>query len=261
MAEENFMIIDITNPQKHRVIGEMDRFTVPMLLHENAIYMHEAQQYQVEKLDFDACKAFIRQVDTGYYTDANLNISLSLLDIEKQEEAESGVGRGLGEVKVTTLVTMFKKIRFDTHENLGFGHVRLPETDMHTTAMWWTLPDSLCARYENDELKNGMMAVTNLMRIVAPLYLMCAPQDVAVVYQVKSPITDKPTVILYDNCAGGVGLAHKAYGMQTMLMEKCLQIVEDCTCPYGCPSCAGPVGEIGENGKQVAIALLKELVK
>jgi len=260
-ADENFIIVDITDPAHHRVIGEMDRYTVPMLLHENAIYMHEAQQYQVEKLDFDACKAFIRQVDTGYYTDANLNISLSLLDIEKQEEADSGVGRGLGEVKVTTLVTMFKKIRFDTHENLGFGHVRLPETDMHTTAMWWTLPDSLCSRYENDELKNGMMAVTNLLRIVAPLYLMCAPQDVAVVYQVKSPITDKPTVILYDNCAGGVGLAHKAYGMQTMLMEKCLQIVQDCGCPYGCPSCAGPVGEIGENGKQVAIALLKELVK
>ena len=260
-ASENFVIIDITDPAHHRVIGEMDRYTVPMLLHENAIYMHEAQQYQVEKLDFDACKAFIRQVDTGYYTDANLNISLSLLDIEKQEQAESGVGRGLGEVKVTTLVTMFKKIRFDTHENLGFGHVRLPETDMHTTAMWWTLPDSLCTRFENDELKNGMLAVTNLLRIVAPLYLMCAPQDVAVQYQVKSPITDKPTVILYDNCPGGVGLAHKAYSMQQMLLEKALQIVSDCTCAQGCPSCAGPIGEIGEHGKQTAIALLKELIR
>ena len=79
-ASENFVIIDITNPAHHNVIGEMDRFTVPMLLHENAIYMHEAQQYQVEKLDFDACKAFIRQVDVGYYTDADLNISLSLLE-------------------------------------------------------------------------------------------------------------------------------------------------------------------------------------
>lgn len=258
-ASENFVIIDITDPGHHRVIGEMDRYTVPMLLHENAIYMHEAQQYQVEKLDFDACKAFVRQVDTGYYTDANLNVSLSLLDIEKQEESPSGVGRALGEVKVTTLVTMFKKIRFDTHENLGFGHVRLPETDMHTTAMWWTLPESLCRAYENDELKNGMLAVTNLLRIVAPLYLMCAPQDVALQYQVKSPMTDQPTVILYDNCPGGVGLAHKAYGMQQMLLEKALQIAQECTCHQGCPSCTGPVGEIGENGKATAIALLKEL--
>lgn len=254
-AEENFIIIDQTDPANPRVIGEMDRYTVPMLLHENAIYMHEAQQYQVEKLDFDACKAFIRKVDTGYYTDANLNISLSLLDIEKQEE-EGGVMRALGEVKVTTLVTMFKKIRFDTHETLGFGHVRLPETDMHTTAMWWTLPDALASQFENDTLKNGMLAVTNLLRIVAPLYLMCAPQDVAVIYQVKSPFTDKPTVILYDNCAGGVGLAHKAYSMQRLLLDKALQIAEDCECLQGCPSCAGPVGEIGEDGKKTAIIIL-----
>lgn len=254
-ASENFVIIDISDPAHHRVIGEMDRYTVPMLLHENAIYMHEAQQYQVEKLDFDACKAFVRQVDTGYYTDADLNVSLSLLDIEKQQE-----GCGLGEVKVTTLVTMFKKIRFDTHENLGFGHVRLPETDMHTTAMWWTLPDELCSRFESDELKNGMLAVTNLLRIVAPLYLMCAPQDVAVQYQVKSPITDKPTVILYDNYPGGIGLAHKAFAMRQMLLEKALQIAADCTCTQGCPSCTGPVGEIGENGKRTAMALLKELI-
>ena len=260
-ASENFVIIDITDPAHHRVIGEMDRYTVPMLLHENAIYMHEGQQYQVEKLDFDACKAFIRQVDTGYYTDANLNVSLSLLDVEKSEDTPEGGSCALGEVKVTTLVTMFKKIRFDTHETLGFGHVRLPETDMHTTAMWWTLPDSLCARFESDTLKNGMLAITNLLRIVAPLYLMCAPQDVAVLYQVKSPITDRPTVILYDNCPGGVGLAHKAYSMQKLLLEKALQIVTDCACTQGCPSCAGPVGEIGTDGKQTAIALLKELIR
>lgn len=259
-ASENFVIIDITDPTHHRVIGEMDRYTVPMLLHENAIYMHEAQQYQVEKLDFEACKAFIRRVDVGYYTDADLNVSLSLLDVEQQEDLGGGAERALSEVKVTTLVTMFKKIRFDTHETLGFGHVRLPEMDMHTTAMWWTLPEALCSRFENDTLKNGMMAISNLLRIVAPLYLMCAPQDVAVVYQVKCPFTDRPTLILYDNCPGGVGLAAKAYGMQRLLLEKALQIVSDCPCEQGCPSCAGPVGEIGTDGKSTSKLLLKELI-
>ena len=259
-ASENFVIIDITDPTHHRVIGEMDRYTVPMLLHENAIYMHEAQQYQVEKLDFEACKAFIRRVDVGYYTDADLNVSLSLLDVEQQEDLGGGAERALGEVKVTTLVTMFKKFRFDTHETLGFGHVRLPEMDMHTTAMWWTLPEALCSRFENDTLKNGMMAISNLLRIVAPLYLMCAPQDVAVVYQVKCPFTDRPTLILYDNCPGGVGLAAKAYGMQRLLLEKALQIVSDCPCEQGCPSCAGPVGEIGTDGKSTSMLLLKELI-
>ena len=259
-AEENFMIIDQTDPAHPHVIGEMDRYTVPMLLHENAIYMHEGVQYQVEKLDFDACKAFIRQVDVGYYTDADLNVNLSLLDIEQQEDMSGGAVRALGEIKVSTLVTMFKKIRFDTHETLGFGHVRLPETDMHTTAMWWTLPDGLCDALSSDTLKNGMLGVANLLRIVAPLYLMCAPLDVAVLYQVKSPITDKPTVILYDNCPGGIGLAQKAWSMQEVLLDRALDIVTGCGCEYGCPSCAGPVSEIGEDGKRTAIYILRTLL-
>ena len=259
-AEENFVIIDTTDPANHRVIGEMDRYTVPMLLHENAIYMHEAQQYQVEKLDFDACKAFIRRVDVGYYTDANLNVTLSLLDKEKEEEQDGGL-TALGEIRVSTLVTMFKKIRLDTHETLGFGHVRLPETEMHTTAMWWTLPDTLAARFESDTLKNGMMGVANLLRIVAPLSLMCAPQDIAIVYQVKSPLTDKPTLLLYDNIPGGIGLAQKAYAMRKLLLEQALQVVRDCACRQGCPGCVGPVGEIGEDGKATAIALLEALTE
>lgn len=257
-CEENFVIIDITDPGSHRVIGEMDRYTVPMLLHENAIYMHEAQQYQVEKLDFDACKAFIRRVDVGYYTDADLNITLSLLDKEKEEE-RNGSQVALGEIRVSTLVTMFKKIRFDTHETLGFGHVRLPETDMHTTAMWWTVPRAIADMYDKETLENAMLGVTNLLRIVAPLSLMCAPQDVAVVYQVKSPITDEPTLLLYDSIPGGIGLAQKAYAMRQLLLEQALQVVSDCPCHEGCPSCIGPMSVPGT--KAHAIALLKELTK
>ena len=259
-ASENFIIIDITDPAHHRVVGEMDRFTAPMLLHENAIYMHEGRQFQVEKLDFDACKAFIRSVETGYYTDADLNINLSLLDIEKQGETPLGGETALGEIKVTALVTMFKKIRFDTHETLGFGPVRLPETDMHTAAMWWTLPEVLSSRFTSDTLKNGMMGIANLLRIVCPLYLMCAPTDIAVVYQVKSPITDKPTILLYDNCPGGIGLSEKAYGMREILLQKALQVAEDCPCGQGCPSCVGPVGEVGEDGKKTAVRLLRGLI-
>ncbi len=258
-ASENFVIIDITNAAAHRVIGEMDRFTVPMLLHENAIYMHEGQQYQVEKLDFDACKAFVRQVDVGYYTDADLNVNLAPLDVEEERE-ENGVTVALGEVRVLAHVSMFKKMRFDTHENLGWGKVQLPDTEMHTEAMWWTLPEEVTASMTDDRLQNGMLGVANLLRIVAPLYLMCAPQDIAVRYEVKSPITDRPTMILYDNCPGGVGLSHKAFGMNRLLLEKCLDIVTHCGCEHGCPSCAGPVGEIGTDGKAAAALILSELL-
>lgn len=253
---ENFLIMDITLPGKPRVIGEMDRFTVPMLLHENAIYMHEGQTYQVETLDYDACKAFIRQVNVDYYTDADLNVSLSLLDI-----AEECADAAFGEVKVTALVKIFKKMRFDTGENLGFGPVRLPETDMHTTAMWWVLPEDTAQRYSKDDLQGGMLGIANLLRIIAPLYLMCAGSDIAVHYQVKCPFTGLPTLILYDNCPGGVGLSEKAWRMRRVLLTQALHAVRDCSCPNGCPSCTGPAATIGENGKRIAAELLEELLK
>ena len=125
--DENFLIIDITNPSHHEVIGEMDRFTVPMLLHDRAIYMHNAVQYQVEKLDFEQKRAYIKHVDVDYYTDADLSVSLRVLD-----EFKNRGNCSFGEVLVSSLVTMFKKMKFDTHENLGYGEVNLPELEMHT---------------------------------------------------------------------------------------------------------------------------------
>ena len=258
---ENFVIIDITNPAHHRVVGEMDRFTVPMLLHENAIYMHDARMYQVEQLDLDACKAYIRAVDADYYTDADLNVSLHILDDLEQKPLADGATLTLGELRVSTIVKMFKKFKLDTHENVGFGEVRLPQTDLHTVGMWWTVPDTVSAQYSNDALQGALLGVANLLRIAAPLYLMCSPRDVAVVYQVKGAFTDHPTLFLYDNCPGGVGLAQKAYHSQKLILEHCLSIVSDCPCECGCPSCAGPIGEIGEQGKAMAKALLKELIQ
>ena len=248
---ENFVIMDITKPASPRLVGEMDRFTAPMLLHENAIYLHEGQTYQVEKLDFDACKAFIRRVDSDYYTDADLNVSISLLSVD--QEAENAA---LGEVKVTALVKLFKKIRFDNGENVGYGPVRLPETDMHTTAMWITLPDEITNAYPKDTLQGGMLGIANLLRIAAPFYLMCAAHDVSVHYQVKCVFTGKPTLILYDNSPGGIGLAEKAYRMREMMLRHCLDIVSDCSCPSGCPSCVGPASIVGSDGKKAAKQIL-----
>ncbi len=253
---ENFLIMDITDPAHVRVVGEMDRFTVPMLLHENAIYLHEGAQYQVETLDFEACKAFIRRVNVDYYTDADLNISLSLLDVELQSNDAA-----FGEIKVSSLVKIFKKMKFDTGESLGYGPVRLPETDMHTQAMWLTLRDGTMTRYSKDSLQNGMLGISNTLRIVSPLYLMCSPRDIAVIYQVKSPITDKPTLIIYDNSPGGIGLAEKAYHMRDTLLRHARQLINDCGCERGCPSCVGPENEIGSDGKQTALKLLEEVMQ
>jgi len=257
-SDQNFLIVDITDPKKHRVIGEMDRFTVPMLLHQYAIYMHEGTQYQVEELDFDDKKAYIRRVDVGYYTDADLTTSLKVLD-EFEHVPGGAWDRARGEVLVSSIVTVFKKIKFDTHENLGWGPVTLPELEMQTTATWWTLPDALEERYEREPLKNAMVGLAHLMRHIAPMSLMCAPQDINVVYHVKDTFTGKPTVYLYDTVPGGIGLSDRVFEMEDQLFSKALDMLNTCPCVDGCPSCVG--ASAGQGAKFTLTRILTELVK
>ena len=195
---ENFIIIDISEP-KHTVIGEVDRFSAPMLIHEDAIYIHEGQQYQVEQLDFDDKKAYVRKVDVDYYTDANLAVELKVIDVFNKDESGGGIERNCGEVMVNALVTMFKKIKLYTHENIGAGPVRLPEMEMHTTAYWVCFPEQLAENISNSELQNGLIGISNILVNVAPIYLMCDPMDIRVVYQVRSAFDKKPTIYIYDN--------------------------------------------------------------
>lgn len=257
-ADQNFLIIDITHPEHHRVIGEMDRFTVPMLLHQYAIYLHEGQQYQVERLDFDDKKAYIRQVDVDYYTDANLTTSMKVLDVFDEEQSPP-LSRARGEVLVSSIVTLFKKIKFDTHENLGWGPVDLPELEMHTTACWWTLPDELAARYPKDELQGAMVGLANMLENIAPLYLMCSPRDISVVYHVRDPFTRKPTLYLYDTCPGGIGLSDKVYELNAELFRQAQLMLDACPCEHGCPSCVG--AGAGEHSKALLQQILRTLLK
>ena len=128
---------------------------------------------------------------------------------------------------------------------------------MHTTAMWWTLPDELAAKYDSDTLKNGMLGVTNLLRIVAPLYLMCAVWDIHVRYHVKDPFTGLPTLYLYDSITGGIGLADKAYDMMPILLQRAKETIETCPCEHGCPSC---IGSQSHTGKRDAVELLRRML-
>ena len=258
-SDQNFVIVDITDPKKHKVIGEMDRFTVPMLLHQYAIYMHEGRQFQVEQLDFDDKKAYVREVNVGYYTDADLTTSLKVLDEFESEGEGTGIVRARGEVLVSSIVTLFKKIRFDTHENLGWGPVTLPELEMQTTACWWTLPEELEGEFEKEPLKNAMVGLAHLIRHIAPMHLMCAPQDINVVYHVKDVYTGKPTIYLYDSVPGGVGLSDRVYEMDRELLLRARELLLGCKCVDGCPGCVGAAA--GQGAKFTLIQILNRLLE
>ncbi|OPL10768.1 MAG: ATP-dependent helicase [Firmicutes bacterium ML8_F2] len=257
-TRENVVIIDITGPQP-QVIGEVDRFSAPMLVHEEAIYMHGGRQYQVEKLDFGEKKAFVRQVDVNYFTDANLAVDLKILDACASEGKE--VSRAWGEVRINALVSMFKKIRFNTHENLGAGPVDLPETEMHTTAFWLSFDQSALGGMSPATVQSGLIGLANLVPQVASLFLMGDPRDLRAVSQVKAPFTELPTLYLYDNFPGGVGYSQEIFRIYRDIFEAARKVIVDCPCFDGCPSCIGPLNQGSEGGKQTVMQLLEVILK
>nr|MDQ3350282.1 DUF1998 domain-containing protein [Acidobacteriota bacterium] len=78
VSSDNFIVVDCTSGE--RVIGETDFTSGPSTLHEKAIYILEGQLFQVERLDFEGRKAYLRAVDCDYYTDAITYTKVTILD-------------------------------------------------------------------------------------------------------------------------------------------------------------------------------------
>ncbi len=261
-AEQNVVIIDSGPPA--RVIGEIDRPSAMTLVHDEAIYVHDGRQYHVDYLDWQELKAYVRRVDVDYYTDGHLAVDLKVIDEWDATPSSPAVGavRGHGEVAVTYLATLFKKIRLHTHENIGWGKIRLPQDDMHTGAFWLAFDDPAEGRAgagleEIADVEAALAGVGVLLRNVAPMLLMCDPRDLHLSTQVRSPHTGLPTIFLWESIPGGVGFGERLYRETPRLIEIARSLVDECGCYEGCPGCVGPASAPGLGAKAAAQAGLR----
>lgn len=255
---DNFVIIDTTT-KDHKVIGEMDLYSAPMLIHQEAIYVHQGQQCHVDTLDWEGRKAYVRRVDVDYYTDAEVKTDIKVLDIFA-ERVQGPCTRAHGEVSVTTTPTQYKKIKFGSHENVGFGKISLPEMEMHTTSYMWQLHESVECGLKRGGLDfaSGMKGLGQVMGTVASLYVMCDLQDIRAVPMLKSPFHRQATLFVYECYPGGVGFSEKLYEMHGELLEAARDLIRSCPCEQGCPSCVGPVLEVGREGKMSTLHIIEE---
>ena len=182
--------------------------------------------------------------------------------------------RSHGDVHVVSRVVGFKKIRFYTNENVGSGDLDLPEQQMHTTAYWLTVPRAvlLDVPYAPDDRRDGVSGLAHAMLSIAQLLLMCDRRDLGVSIDTgtgEASVGGRPTapatgdadahVYLYDNYPGGIGFSAPLFRMHTPLLAQTQQLIASCPCEIGCPSCVGPVGDIGPRAKRVALDLLARL--
>lgn len=287
LNDENFVIVDTTGEQPD-ILGEIDYESAHLTVYEQAIYQHDATLYEVHRLDYHERKAYVRRADVDYFTQAIDQTRVFVLDIGD----EVSLSHGWGEVRVTTRIAGYKKIRFKTWENIGYGEIQLPDLELHTTSFWSVFRTDrlrslgLEPRMEEDAL----LGISKAMHTVAVVQLMCAPGDLKVTLQSRfdaAPVTvapmapapgdsqvqrgtlegaeggeqalgavgllSEPAVFLYDAHPGGVGFAEKLWELQQELIRDTHSLIADCPCTHGCPSCVGP--PVGENLHVKAIAL------
>ncbi len=271
ISSDNFVIVDTTSGAD--VIGETSFNSGPATLHEKAIYLIEGALFQVEKLDFDGRKAYVRRIDCDYYTDAITYTRVTVLETfaggsEKQDPPYASHG----EVHVSSRVVGFKKIKFYTNENVGSGELDLPEQEMNTTAYWLTLPAAVMAALPHaaDDRRDGVVGLSFAMRQVAQLLLMCDRQDIGIsigsgeqgvepeLSRMGTPATlsDEPRFFVFDNYPGGIGFSQPLYEMHGELAARTRLLIAGCACLHGCPTCVGPIGNTGPLAKMVALRIL-----
>src|SRR6202158_3185106 len=253
IAADNVVIIDTSQPRPS-VIGEMDQFTAPVLLHEEAVYLHEGAQYHVSRLDWEEKKAYVHPVEVDYYTDALASVTVQVLDTFAGPDVDS-LSRSHGEVKITSLASMFKKIRFHTHENIGSGPIHLPEQTLHTTGYWITVDEELWTALGRETLEAGLQGMAHSVWHVDSIRVVCDPRDLGAVAEVRSATTRLPTVTVYEVYPGGVGYSQRMYQRHGELLQQAAALVRDCPCHAGCPSCIGPL-HLVEGAKSACLRLL-----
>ncbi len=255
-APENVVIID-TTPDRPQVLGEVDLFSAQVLVHERAIYMHGSVQYYVDRLEWGERKAYVHRIDADHYTYANRAVTLKPLDVFAKSPA-SGGRRVHGEVMVASLVTLFKKLKFGTDENVGWGPIDLPELELQTTAYWLTA-EAAASGWRRNELDVALMGAGRAIQTVAAVQLMVDPRDLGLVTQVRSPHHEAPTIYLYEAVPGGIGLSPRLWERHDELITAATELIEGCDCDSGCPACTGPRLEPDIDARALALRLLSRL--
>ncbi|HIA01416.1 MAG TPA: DEAD/DEAH box helicase [Myxococcales bacterium] len=253
---ENFVVIDIHgNPDgTAKVIAEVDFHSAHTTLHEHAIYNLDGAQYQVERLDYDDHKAYVQRVDADYFTYAHSHFRVQVLATDGHAGHASH-----GEVLVGLKVVGFKKVKFNTHENIGYGEVHLPEVEMHTTATWITVPETTINQFGREAIVDALRGLGRAIHTMATLRMMCASRDIGLT--VDEPDDSGPRLYLYDNFPGGIGFGERLFELTRPLLAGAAELIAHCSCASGCPGCIGAHRTDNDNTKELAGKLVQALLK
>jgi DEAD/DEAH box helicase domain-containing protein len=242
-APGNIVIVDTTKG-KNEVIGEMDKPSAKMMIFDEAVYLHLGNQYIVRKLELEKQRCYVEETAVNYYTDSIVKTDIKLLH-EDQRESRGGFDLVLGDILVRTQTAKYKKLKFHTNENVGYGNINLPAEEMHTRTAILLMAENSPAGKSLDSLPEEeqvivLQKLATLVRNVAPVFLLCDLRDIRIAERFKDPAYGCCSIYVYDSYPGGTGLSEGLVRNIADILNGCRELVEGCSCEAGCPSCIGP---------------------
>ena len=253
--------VTIQDVESRTILAEIDRPSAITEVYEGAIYGHQGDTWLVERFDHADRRAFVRQIDADFYTEADTETEVKILHLDSKQDHGSYTAHR-GEVHVSTLAKAFKKIKYYTRENVGIGEINLPPEEFETEACALVLAPELVARLGLQKGGEGscLQGVGELLQGLVPLFLRVDPGDVKVLAEALQPHFEAPTLILYDRVPNGVGLAERIFDVHREILRAALALVQKCACRSGCPSCIGPSSSLGARSKGVAVSILQGML-
>lgn len=224
---------------EHHVIANVDAISAPELIYPEAVYLHHGQSYFVRELDWEGRVAYVERHEMDYYTQAVLDSSVDLRRTLSERELWPHAHVMFGEVDVSWKTVAFKKIKFATRENVGYGTVDLPAQNLPTMAFWLTPSDEIRGQLKAAGFRTSeaLCGLRNLAVVALPMVAMCDSRDISGVVDSKN--LGRSCVILYDRYPGGLGYSEKGFAEIEALLGICRELIMECPCEQGCPSCVG----------------------
>jgi DEAD/DEAH box helicase domain-containing protein len=236
ISDSTYAIVDVSKGES--VIGNVDAISAVELVYPGAVYLHEGQSYLVGQLDMEDRIARVEPCKVDYYTQPVLASSCRMQDATDEKPLlESHLY--FGPADVTWQTTAFRKIKYYTMEMIGQSELDLPSQTLSTTACWWPIDSRLLGQVKRSGFHaiEAVVGLRNLMLATLPVLSMSDRYDLG--GMVDSANLGRPTIFIYDRYPGGLGFSHQGFLRIEDWLGLCGQIVEDCPCPDGCPSCVG----------------------
>jgi DEAD/DEAH box helicase domain-containing protein len=204
--------------------------------HPGAVLLHRGETYLIRDLDLEAGVAHAERKDVEYYTDALRTVDLRIHREIAERKTEWG-SLALGEVQVVERFSRYRVRRYD--RTLGMHDLGLPPLEFETVALWFTLSEELERELREKGLDwaGGLHAAEHALIAMTPYHAMCDRWDIGGFSTPLHPDTKSATITIYDGHPGGIGIAEKVYQLFGDLVHTTYELIRDCECEDGCPSC------------------------